>query len=778
MKLTGTPNRDLLYGSHEMDTIYGGAGDDELYGGGNRDQLFGEDGDDVLSEQGEGNLLDGGAGNDILTAVGANRLLGGDGDDRLTLTIDFGTGSVEGGAGDDIITVKYAPEGLSPWVVRATGGSGRDTFNTWSPAKYGHHLDYVITDFKAGDDGDVLDMRVLYDTGLWHTAKGNPMARLGLVSLVAQGEDTLVTVNQQVVVRLLKVAPGSLTLKNFLGYLNPDGSETGITLDGTVAADLLQGGYLRDTLRGGDGADVLRGGAGDDLLDGGAENADDGADQLEGGDGDDRLNGGAGNDSLDGGAGADQLAGGSGNDRLAGGIGNDVLEGGDGNDELTDNGGFNILRGGDGNDSLSDSGMGASVLEGGAGNDTLQASGSGIYRGGDGNDRVLVNWNPGLKQIAPTIELDNGNDFLAFAAHGVFAIEALVAGGEGRDTYDVAKLLPGTLTVTDFKAGAGGDVLLMGGLGRLGEQIDNPFGAPGFLRLVQQAQGTLIEYDADGAAGYSASYQPLVFLHNVKAGTLTAANFSAGFDPQGGKVGVRQYGGEAGAKLNGTAQNDELRGGAGRDELSGGAGDDELFGAGGDDLLNGGAGNDLLDGGTGRDHAWFSGERTAYRLEKGEDGLVVSTLDGANSTTVRNVERLQFNGSALAFDADGNGGQLYRLYQAAFDRKPDSEGLGYWIAQADKGFSLLQIAQGFVTSDEFKKLYGSAPSNHDLVSRLYQNVLHRAGEKEGMDFWTGVLERKAASVAEVLVGFSESKENVGALASVVGAGFEYTPWLG
>ncbi|XLZ71352.1 DUF4214 domain-containing protein [Massilia sp. SR12] len=760
MKLTGTPNRDLLYG------------------GGNRDQLFGEDGNDVLSEQGEGNLLDGGAGNDILTAVGANTLVGGEGDDRLTLTIDYGTGSMDGGAGDDVITLRYAPEGLAPWSVRANGGSGRDTFTIWSPAKNGRVLDYVIADFKAGDEGDVLDMRMIYDSGLWHTSKGNPMARLGLVSLVAQGEDTLVTINQQVVARLLKVSPGSLTLKNFLGYLNPDGSETGITLDGTAAADTLQGGYLRDTLRGGDGADILRGGAGNDLLDGGAESAEDGADQLEGGDGDDRLSGGAGNDSLDGGAGADQLTGGTGNDRLAGGSGNDILDGGDGNDELSDNGGFNILRGSDGNDSLTDSGSGASLLEGGAGNDMLQASGSGIYRGGEGNDQVLVGWNPALKAIAPTIELDNGNDSLAFAAHAMFAIEAVATGGEGRDTYDVAKLLPGTLTITDFKAGAGGDILLMGGLGRLSEQVDNPFGALGFLRLVQQAHGTLIEVDLDGAAGYSASYQPLVFLEQVKASTLSAANFSAGFDPQGGKVGVRQYGGEAGAKLVGTALNDDLRGGAGRDELFGDAGDDELFGGDGDDKLTSGSGNDLLDGGTGRDHAWFSGERDAYRVEKGNDGVLVSTLDGVNNATVRNVERLHFGSSAMGFDADGTGGQVYRLYQAAFDRKPDNVGLGYWIEQADKGFSLLQIAQGFVTSDEFKKLYGSAPSNHDLVSRLYQNVLHRPGEKEGMDFWTGVLERKTASVAEVLVGFSESKENVGALAAVVGAGFEYTPWLG
>ncbi|WP_374580794.1 DUF4214 domain-containing protein [Pseudoduganella sp.] len=777
MKLTGTPNKDLLYGSNEMDFIYGGAGDDELYGGGNRDQLFGEDGDDVLSEQGEGNLLDGGAGNDILSAVGANTLRGGEGDDRISLWIDYGAGTIDGGAGDDIINVKYAPESRASWSVRASGGSGRDTFNIWSPPKDGSNADYIISDFQAGDQGDMLDLRVIYDTALWHTAKGNPLARLGLVSLVQQGEDTLVMVKEQVVVRLAKVTAGSLTLKNFLGYLNPDGSEQGITLEGTDKADLLQGGYLRDTLRGGGGADILRGGAGNDLLDGGSDSAEDGADQLDGGDGDDRLDGGAGNDRLEGGNGYDTLSGGAGNDSLAGGAGDDLLDGGDGNDELSDSGGLNVLRGGAGNDSLVDSGLAKSLLDGGSGNDTLQGSGSNAYQAGDGNDTVLVGWNPGLKNIAPTVDLGSGHDRLAVAAHGIFAIDIVASGGEGRDTYDLAKLVPGTLTVTDFKAGAGGDVLLLGGLGRIGELADNPFGAAGFLRLSQRGSDTWIEYDADGAAGYLAAFLPLVALANVSAGTLTASNFSAGIDPQGGKVGVRHYGGEGGAKLLGTALNDELRGGAARDTLEGAAGDDQLFGGDGDDQLVGGKGNDLLDGGAGCDHAWFSGQRSDYRLEQADDGWSVMALDGS-ATTLRNVERLHFGASALAFDAEGKAGQVYRLYQAAFDRKPDSEGLGYWIEQADKGYSLVDIAQGFVTSSEFKKLYGEAPANQDLVARLYQNVLHRAGEKEGMDFWTAALDNKISSVAQVLVGFSESKENVGALAGLIGGGFEYTPWLG
>ena len=36
-----------------------------------------------------------------------------------------------------------------------------------------------------------------------------------------------------------------------------------------------------------------------------------------------------------------------------------------------------------------------------------------------------------------------------------------------------------------------------------------------------------------------------------------------------------------------------------------------------------------------------------------------------------NVERLDFSDAHLAFDVDGNAGQIYRLYKAAFARTPD-----------------------------------------------------------------------------------------------------------
>ena len=96
----------------------------------------------------------------------------------------------------------------------------------------------------------------------------------------------------------------------------------------------------------------------------------------------------------------------------------------------------------------------------------------------------------------------------------------------------------------------------------------------------------------------------------------------------------------------------------------------------------------------------------------------------------------------------------------------------------DKGYSLKSVAEGFVASGEFKTLYGTSPTNAELISKMYDNVLHRTPDQGGYDFWLGVLNRRDATVAEVLAQFGESAENVAALVGVIGNGFAFTPYGG
>ncbi len=221
-------------------------------------------------------------------------------------------------------------------------------------------------------------------------------------------------------------------------------------------------------------------------------------------------------------------------------------------------------------------------------------------------------------------------------------------------------------------------------------------------------------------------------------------------------------------------------GGSGNDTIQGTMRADTMFGGAGNDMLRGGAGNDTIDGGAGIDTAMYGGFRGQYSVQKTSNGLTIThngaAFDGVDALT--GVERLRFADSGFALDtgADGLAGQSYRLYQAAFARTPDSAGVGFWMNALDSGLALSVIAGGFVNSDEYKALYASTLTNRELVTKYYTNILGRAPEQAGLDYWTNALDSKVATIPEVLAFISESAENISITAAVIGNGFPYTPY--
>ncbi|WP_082551498.1 DUF4214 domain-containing protein [Massilia sp. Root351] len=213
------------------------------------------------------------------------------------------------------------------------------------------------------------------------------------------------------------------------------------------------------------------------------------------------------------------------------------------------------------------------------------------------------------------------------------------------------------------------------------------------------------------------------------------------------------------------------------DNIDGTAGDDDLYGYAGYDSLFGGRGDDYLNGGAGLDEAFYNGYRGEYSvLADGGQFWVNDEVGDEGLDLLMNVERLNFKDGAVALDIDGNGGEAYRLYQAAFNREPDEVGLGFWMAHMDQGYSLRAIAQNFVTSNEFRDTYGANASNAEIVLRFYFNVLHRAPDQEGLNFWVTALNTGQATVADVLTGFSESAENYAQLIGKMQDGIDYQPW--
>lgn len=211
-------------------------------------------------------------------------------------------------------------------------------------------------------------------------------------------------------------------------------------------------------------------------------------------------------------------------------------------------------------------------------------------------------------------------------------------------------------------------------------------------------------------------------------------------------------------EIYGSAFNDSLAGYDGNDLISGGAGDDYLAGGFGNDHLHGGTGVNYIDGGPGFDRAYYDGLGGNYSYTFDQGGIAIwSAAWGVNDQLI-SIERIEFENGTLAFDIDGNAGQGYRIYQAAFDRTPDVAGLSFWVDHLDAGLSLYDLALNFIGSVEFKGLYGANPINEDYVDLLYDNVLNRSPDAGGYAYWTGQMDA-GLSRADMLIAFSESNEN-------------------
>jgi Ca2+-binding RTX toxin-like protein len=270
--------------------------------------------------------------------------------------------------------------------------------------------------------------------------------------------------------------------------------------------------------------------------------------------------------TITGAAGDDVLNGAAGDDTLVGGGGEDVLIGGTGDDLLDGRGSQAVMRGGDGNDRYLVDSPDATVVEAaGGGHDTVVTDALLFSLGGFAGVEDLVGVSSS-GQLLVGNALDNhimgsiGDDALS-GEEGFDTLE----GGEGNDAYfvdevgDIVVELPGegidtVFASIDFGLDPDVEVLILGGpdaIFGLGNELDNTI-------LGSEADNLIL--DGDGADS-----------------------------------------------IDGALGNDVLFGGADNDTLVGGEGDDVLDGDTEDDVLIGGLGKDILDGCFGDDvYVWHS----------------------------------------------------------------------------------------------------------------------------------------------------------------------------
>ena len=369
------------------------------------------------------------------------------------------------------------------------------------------------------------------------------------------------------------------------------------------------------------------------------------------------------------------------------------------------------FRGGDGDDTLT-GGSGDDTLRGDAGNDRLISNGGNDnLRGGDGND--WLDASGGLtseEQYGDFVTPGLGQDTILGHA-GTWAT------GDGTDiSYgDVSGV--GGLTIT---SNDGGDGTVVSGDGRVNDTFTyvHAFGGSQDADLLngsdedhfQQFEGHGGNDTINGGGGWDqVSYRWEIGWDSSSPNQAIVANLATGtvIDTHGDTDTLTGI--EA---IRATTLDDTLNafGSATGWRLRGEDGNDRLTDSAHADWLQGDAGNDFAHG----------------------DGFA----PGMAGVEAR---------------------QVYRLYQATLGRAPDTGGHSGWTQQLAEGRNTLDgVAAGFVGSQEFQNTYG-ALDNAGFVTLLYNNVLGRAPDANGLAGWTAQLDG-GSSRQSVVLGFSESAE--------------------
>ena len=633
------------------DTITGTVGADNFTYLGGRDTYGGGSGDDVFTASGldipDGGRLvaNGSTGSDRLdfrAFVSMDVVFnGGTGDDEAFII--FGAANarflLRMGDGDDFVSIGKAYYGAD---FRVSGvfdidlGTGHDVVEL-GEIREGS---LTISNFTAGVGGDVLRFVDLLHFTSWDQSTN--LFATGHLTLQQAGSDTLLTMRQDgpdtegIDIRLVGVDASALTVGNFDG-LPPDGSAVaGETIQGTSGADTLEGTFGDDVIHGHGNSDDISGGVGDDLIYGG-----DAHDTLRAGLGNDRVFGEAGDDYFSYMGGNDQYSGGSGDDR------------------------FNV--------SNSDIVDGGSVfINAGTGADRLRFSAfvdmAVTFNAGAGDDEAFVIF--GDENARFTFDMGAGDDYVGvgatnygstFRVSGAFDLTL----GDGRDTVEVREIgisayslilpLPNfSLAISDFEAGADGDVFVMNFAEFIGnwDGVANPF-ATGAARLMQSGADTVVQFENFAVESYgrtaeATAWTTIATFENIRANNFHADNFT-GWQPN-------LAGSSGNDVIHGTRGRDVVFGGDGADRMVGYAGEDRLDGGAGDDIINGGAHRDRIEGGNGNDRLfgdngddWFDGGAGADRIDAGDGHDTAHGGAGDDLLVMR-------SGDDRAFGGEGNDG--------------------------------------------------------------------------------------------------------------------------
>ena len=178
-----------------------------------------------------------------------------------------------------------------------------------------------------------------------------------------------------------------------------------------------------------------------------------------------------------------------------------------------------------------------------------------------------------------------------------------------------------------------------------------------------------------------------------------------------------------------------------------------------------------IDGGEGSDTIEFTDTNFAdVSIDRIDDGFRVTPTSGS-ALDFSDVETLSFADQTVTVQSGESVDTVALLYQTLLGRENDAEGLGFWVEQANGDFGLANVGDAFVESDEFASAAGDVSANTDFVSFLYDATLEREADAAGLEFWTSVLDSGALDRGDLAVSFAEAEETQGLFADQIDDGF-------
>ncbi len=124
--------------------------------------------------------------------------------------------------------------------------------------------------------------------------------------------------------------------------------------------------------------------------------------------------------------------------------------------------------------------------------------------------------------------------------------------------------------------------------------------------------------------------------------------------------------------------------------------------------------------------------------------------------------------TALTHSTEFHRGEVDGVYQRLLNRAADDGGLTFFASALDKGQTVPQVEVAVTSSPEYAQshpgvsgfldaLFNGADHLRTLVSGAYQQVLHRAGDVAGLDYWAGQM-AEGESLDDVTAALAASVE--------------------